>query len=49
MAVRIRRNTPKQPRTRPAIVVLLSLVWVVRQEPAGAVVVQEGLGEEGEP
>lgn len=41
MAVRIRRNTPIQPNARPAIVALVSAGWVVREEPAGAVVMEE--------
>lgn len=43
MAVRMRRNTPIQPETRPAIVALLSPSRVARQERAGAVMMQEEL------
>lgn len=43
VAVTIRANVPTQPNASPAIVPLLRPGWVVRQKPAGAVVIQEVL------
>lgn len=49
VAVTIRTNTPIEPNTSPVILALLRPGWLVRQKPAGAVVMQEELKGGGVP